>query len=350
MTQLMLDIFPLGLVLMFLYKARPCLKGFNEGYLDLDSCRPIRGFFALFVIIHHLSQHVLGGRILPMFVYFGNLPVALFFFFSGYGVMKKYLAKPDYGRKFIRRHLPPLIILLIFVLLVFKLLYSFGGEPHSFAQMMNMIYKGDIVLVILWYMFVIMAFYVLLAVTMKLVDSGHKLLAVMAFLCVLYIWLGESMKMGQWWFNTCHLLVLGLAWAIYEQQIRSFLEKFYWPCLLLAALLFLLLWQYFDTLYALWPVSAMRLIISLFRNAAFAIAFVLMTMKLAVGNPVLDRLGTVSLELYVLHPLFLLLFRGNILWLETDFLYCVAVIAATIIAAVLLAVPNKALCSMFKKI
>ena len=156
--------------------------------------------------------------------------------------------------------------------------------------------------------------------------------------------------MGQWWFNTCHLLVIGLAWALYEEQIQRFIGKFYWPSLLLAALVFMMAWQYFDVLFALWPVSVMRLIISLLRNAAFAVAFVLMTMKLAVGNPVLDRLGAVSLELYVLHPLFLLLFRGNILWLDSDLLYCAAVIAATVLAAVLLAVPNKALCRMFKKI
>ena len=48
-----------------------------------------RGFFALLVILHHMAQRVTEAGLLHMYIDIGYLAVAGFFFYSGYGLMKK---------------------------------------------------------------------------------------------------------------------------------------------------------------------------------------------------------------------------------------------------------------------
>ena len=85
------------------------------------------------------------------------------------------------------------------------------------------------------------------------------------------------------------------------------------------------------------------------RNLVFTLAFVLFTIKVKLGNPILDQLGKVSLELYMLHPVFLYLFHSRFAYIESDFLYCLAVIVATIISAKIISDPYKALCKKYRR-
>lgn len=62
-------------------------------------------FFAVTVVFHHLSQIFKTGIIFPLFRNFGTISVAVFFFFSGYGLMKKYITDENYKKGFLLRRL-----------------------------------------------------------------------------------------------------------------------------------------------------------------------------------------------------------------------------------------------------
>ena len=63
----------------------------NNTYLSKDNCNSFRGLFALIIIIHHIAKSVSSGIILKPFTQVGYLIVAVFFFYSGYGLMKKHI-------------------------------------------------------------------------------------------------------------------------------------------------------------------------------------------------------------------------------------------------------------------
>ena len=52
-------------------------------------------------------------------------------------------------------------------------------------------------------------------------------------------------------------------------------------------------------------------------------------MKFSIGNPILDFWGKISFELYGLQGLFIRLLRSEVCYIENDFLWCAAVIAAS---------------------
>ena len=75
-----------------------------------------RGFFALLVILHHMTQRVNAKGL--MWIYFdaGFLAVAMFFFYSGFGLMKKGISQ---RRGFFRKRLPKLLIPYVVMMAVY---------------------------------------------------------------------------------------------------------------------------------------------------------------------------------------------------------------------------------------
>lgn len=346
-----IDLLPLVLVLLFLWKAIPVrpLKSFNDSYLNIKPCRSSRGFMAIMVILHHLSQQTESGIILQMFRLFGNLPVSVFFFLSGYGLMKKQLSANKQYKALIKEKIPlllfPLLIVLIIMYFIMQLTFSM---QLSFGMIFELIVKGDPILVIYWYMLLIPLLYLAFAAAAFFFESKPGgIVLFMSLFTVIFIVPGNHLGLGQWWYNTCHLFTVGIIWAAYEKNILNFSQKHYYLCLFASGLGFIFVWQYFDLLFAIWPVQEMRLIISLVRNLCFALAFVFVTMKLRLGNSILDMLGSVSLELYLLHPVFLLLFRNSLIYISDDFIFCVAVLLSTIITALIFSRPYNYICKKY---
>ncbi len=346
-----IDLIPLALIALLLWRCKPVrpLSGFREDYLAAVPCRSLRGFFALVVILHHLSQQTGSGSLFQLFRYFGTLPVSVFFFLSGYGLMRQYLLKPGYGRRFLLRRLPPLLGAYLFVLLAIKLVYAVGGESVSLSELTGLVLSGDLIMCILWYVLVAVLFYLVFGLLMHTMGNrpGAVLLG-MGLWYLLYAALCWRLRLGQWLYNTCHLMVVGMLWAYYEKGLLSFIKRSYWilaPCVWL---LFAVLFQCFDDIFALWPVPVMRLAISLVRSALFALSMVLLSMKLRLGNAALDWLGGISLELYVLQLIPMTLLRGRVLYIQSDLLYTAAALGSIVLLAALLGPPYERLIRRYR--
>ena len=84
----------------------------NEEYLSLNTGKSLRGLFAIAIVLHHLSQEATrtGGYLFRHFAYTGYLYVAFFFFLSGYGLQKSYIASENYKNGFLQKRLPKILL------------------------------------------------------------------------------------------------------------------------------------------------------------------------------------------------------------------------------------------------
>ena len=75
---------------------------FNDDFTSLDAMKSLRGFAAIGVLLHHISQEDLfqAKSVLSPFVNAGAYFVAIFFFCSGYGLIKSLDTKKDYLKGF----------------------------------------------------------------------------------------------------------------------------------------------------------------------------------------------------------------------------------------------------------
>ena len=90
---------------------------FNDDFLSLDTMKSLRGFAAIGVILHHISQEQvfqMEGILLP-FVNAGAYFVSIFFFASGYGLLKSLDSKPNYLKGFVKKRIVKSIVVPYYV-------------------------------------------------------------------------------------------------------------------------------------------------------------------------------------------------------------------------------------------
>ena len=306
---MLIDLMPLALLLLTLWRAkpaRPLKSAFYEDNLSLRAALPLRGLLALMVALHHLAQRTQSGHLTRLYTDAGYLPVALFFFLSGYGVMGKYLATADYRRGFLRRRLSALAKPLLPALIVYAILHA-ANNPYTSAWDY---YNGVIGDANAWFLVNLVLFYLEFALAMRLTRRPALMIAFMAVCCAAYVAGCRAVGYGDWWYKSSHAFPLGMAWAVWGGKMTAFLRRrprVYWgllaACWLLCHLIHRNIWPLG------WYLPLEALIPSALAASLFTAGVLLLTMKLRLGNPALDYLGRISYEIYILHGILLICLR-----------------------------------------
>lgn len=307
----LIDLLPVLLAGLLLHKCsivKPA-GALREDHLSPRSCLSARGFFAVTVIMHHIAQYTSSGLLFHRFEYLGNMPVSVFFFILGYGLMKRLCSDAAYGRSILRRRLPKVAVPFFLAAGAYKLMCLCIGQEMSAGDMLSYLINSGNSLCILWYFVVIAGAYFLFAVSALFFGGKpNAVLASMALCWAVYVIAGSRAGLGEWWYNTVHLLPIGMAWALYEDGIQRAVKKCWLP-------------------------------VTVFCIAGFA----LITMKLRFGNRALELLGKVSMELYAVQLIPLDLFHSEAIWIESDLIYALAVLSVTVTVSVLIYLVKKKL-------
>lgn len=297
-------IIPLVFFVILFIDSKACkTKEFNEDYLDKNQTKIIKGFLAIGIVLHHLSQrtaapwlkskYIIHG--LDFFVNIGYLFVGGFLFITGYGLYKSFKSKSNYFENyFIRRILP---ILLAY--LTTNLSYYFYNPIKSTYN---------------WYIVACLLCYILFYFGFSKFKKEYLSFLFIIVGVVAYSVVCAFLMLGGWWYNTISLFVVGLLYAKYERNIVSILKKLYIPLLILLVVTTCLCnWYgryYEELLYPLTSESIYDLYstyIILFRSVAaisFVFVIILVSLKFKFNNKVLAFYGSISLEFYLIQGLF----------------------------------------------
>ena len=150
--------------------------------------------------------------------------------------------------------------------------------------------------------------------------------------------------------------------AKYETQVIAFIKRFYLVSLAVLGVATIILYKatmYMLETYSYWSETETSLAygdkfrclsVQLPFVICFVLLFLIITMKVQFKNPILAFLGSISLELYLIHNLFLILFSwipGFII--EDRVLFTFAVLGCGLVAATLLHWVDGKLIGLFKK-
>ena len=119
----------------------------------------------------------------------GYLAVAVFFFYSGYGLMKKHISSPQYYKKFLCNRIPTILIPYLVINVVYWLYYTGTGKVYSIKQIMIATFQnGAPIAKFSWYIIVILLFYLCFWLLMTIFKKHYDYIIVSTFvLNVLYI-------------------------------------------------------------------------------------------------------------------------------------------------------------------
>jgi len=309
----------------------PFGKGINEDYLSAESGKYLRGLLALTIVFHHLAQYNKGFILLPIFSKLGYLTVSVFFFLSGFGMMKKHILRENYGRQFLLRRLPAILIPYLLANGVYWIKNLLLGKVLTIGDILYRFRIGDPIVEASWYIISTLALYIGFWLLMCICKRKFGWMCIGGVIyCGAYGLLCKKIGFGSWWYNAIPTVVIGMMWAVYEQKIDRFFKSRYpiaGPGVIAA---FVVFYGIKIVLNGRHSSGTTELMMTWCAVCLFACSLMVILMKLRLQSPILRWVGEISMELYLYHFLFISLLRSPLIMIESNFLYVFLVLVCAL--------------------
>lgn len=336
MKSIIMDFLVLLLFLIGIWKVeviKPFCK-FNEDYLSLKFTKMMKGFFSLVVIFHHIAQRTSDGILFHKFTLVGYLATSVFFFISGYGLQKKYMMSKDYDQKFLKKRLPGIVIPYVVMTFVYWIIKNLLGDKCTFLEILNAIKRGTPIVSFSWYVITILVFYFVFYLLMKICKKNNKAMILGSFLYyIFWVFLCRELGYESYWYNSAHLLVVGVVYAILENKLLPFFKSCYRAVFPIVLFFFSICFYYPNEIAKFLPVRGIKFLVPCATAFFFVVMLLLLSLKYRVGNKVLGYLGDISFEIYLLQGICFLLLRNNYIYVGNPILYAVIILSGTILLA-----------------
>lgn len=274
---------------------------------DVNTTMPLRGMFALLIVCHHLGQRTEIPYVSGFCGSIGYIIVAAFFFMSGYGLCSSYMRKGNaYMNGFLRKRLSKVVPLFMFLTLSIMVGTQLASGQTIVGHLAAFAYRGYTPLPFSWFIYAIIYIYIAFRLSAFVGKSPLRTGVWFAGCCTVYvIVLSMVICWPIYWWATIMTTSVGYFVALYEARIRQLL---FGRCFMTYGLAILALFLSFclmckmrvlpDLWIMLWNILQ-----------AFAIYMVVCTFGMVRWRPLLF-VGTFSLELYLVHGLPLMFWRG----------------------------------------
>lgn len=324
-----MDILLLALFLLICWRMKFARIGqFYKDYSGLQVSTAVKGVFVILVFFFHFSTYIGSGPGGNKYWYifaenFGQLVVAMFLFYSGYGIL---LSSRKKGASYIKS-LPKKTLTLLsrfaFAVTIYLLFRIFTGQETSIAQYLLSLIGWESIGNSNWYIFAIMALYLISYLGLRFV-KGREILgaAIITLLSIVFCLVMSKFKEG-YWFNTALCYATGVWWAVFQQKIdkRIMTNLFTWLAgLVVSSAAFYIFWRKSGNDWYL-------LVCACF----FCVIINLVLMKVKIGNKVLDFFGKHVFSIYILQRLAFMTL-GLAPWIRSNlYLYFVLSLGGTIV-------------------
>lgn len=335
--------------------------GFHDDFMSLEVTKSLRGLAAIGVILHHISQEALFQQCkeLSFFVNAGYFFVAIFFFCSGYGLIKNLDTKPGYMNGFLKKRLPVILVpYYVSALLYFIFRFFICKEKMPPAQIVTGLLGLTMMNEYAWYPVILFLLYLVFFILFrKDTGKGRAPKLFMMFIFIIFLgmvfcvnghfawwakkglwwkmgafdnakwWMHEKMLLfsGEWWVNSPIAFLIGMIFANSEQAIVKFMKKLYPLKLIVVIALYFgarILSGFAQFKFGYWTIEwnpnakdpeIMKKVITLFCQMPEVVLFVILIfmimMKFHTVNPVTKFFGKISLDTYLMNLMALQIFR-----------------------------------------
>lgn len=278
-----------------------------DGRLDRTTTNCCKGIAAIIIMFHHISFRVSNLPVYMKPIWYIAFPIVGFFFFmSGYGLTCGLLQKKNYLQGFLSKRLLNIIAPYVIVAIIWTGLEIMGGQTpvRAIAEAFTIRYIQP-----LWFIWVIIAAYIMFYAVFR-----HTEINVGAYwftsITIAYILISVFINPRDEMYASIIGMPLGILWAIYEREIDSYFEICFLRKEIVAIAAFVVL--FIGRLVLSVAGFDNQLLQSILRNIitiAFIVPLVGLLKKVKMQKRFLIWLGTISYEIYIIHPFILYFFE-----------------------------------------
>ncbi len=326
--------------------------------LEMENGNKIRGLLSVLIVIHHLSLNIRYAFILKAFSIIGIVCVAIFFFYSGYGLMLNYSKCDNYLKSFFSKRLMKIILPYLVSMLMTWLGYLLIKYKFTPREMLNSIFDGNPFVRYSWYVLTIIVLYIVFFLSGKIFKSPKKMLGGIFIGTLLYsVVVISKFSWGNWTINSCFSFLFGAAASIYQERAQKILCPNKKYAMLLFAVFFLcgsmIVFKFLNGGFILnqiikFPEIADYLLTKpLLIIGMNVLCFVLIILsfwwlrKIKLNDKVFLFLGKISFNIYLYHGLIMYLLRNSRFYCKVDILYMILTFALTLLIATIMTKVNE---------
>ena len=291
---------PIILVIITLIGVK--FSGFHKDYAGLSQTTAVKGFFAVVIVMSHMMGYVAMSHPTEelyrnIINHVGQLMVALFFFYSGYGVVYSYNKKSDYYDGFIKNRLLKVLLHFDVAVLLFAVMNIILSIRFDKTQYITCWVGWGSIGNSNWFIFDTLIFYVIAFIAMTVKEktkTGNVIFASVITVLCLFFWAVMAILYGKnatWWYDTIYCFPVGIWYAVLKDKIDAVAKKWYFYIPILALLVGAFAYFYERRFY-----------VEYFSILApvFCLLLTWVTMKVKLDNKILAWLGKHSFEIYII--------------------------------------------------
>lgn len=333
--------FVLILLLLIFNKAEISKPGeFNKEYISPDGTLAVKGIFVALILLSHGKSYLeLGGPYDAPYTALQNhlnqMVVAMFLFYSGYGMMESMKKKQfAYVKSIATKRFPNLLLNYDLAVLLFFALGYIIGKPQTVKNLLIAFTAWNGIGNSSWYIFAILAMYIATIIAFlpkKFSESKIVEIVSLVILTVLGIALVLALKKADkpgFFYNTIILFPLGFWYSYFKNTIEKILMKndIIYSCVLAIIvtayiLAYLHRWDR-PLIYEVWAML-------------FCALMVMLTMKISLQNEILKFLGKHIFSIYILQRIPMILLDHYGVSSRHKYIFLIASFAITIAMALI---------------
>lgn len=298
----------------------------NVKAITKDDTAVLKAIMAVLIILHHISLQ--GVAVLKVFHSWGAPLVSIFFFLSGYGLMKSLNVKGSaYLSDFIvHRIIKGVLVTFIIAWGIFRAL-NFSNLPGIGEELELLIYRGIPVLPHSWFVFAIICFYIFFYVSNRFFARSFSFI-VLILLVLLYCLFCIQSNYDRCWYISALGFPTGVFIGKYEKNMVRIISN---QCIyyLVAPLCLLMM-----AVCVVAKIEILYMLVYILIPFVFATFLYKINLGRLMSSKFLKFLTAISFEMYLSQGISMSILRGNVFNLTSDIVYILCTLLLTVLIAV----------------
>lgn len=306
-------------------------SSFHKDYMSIQATTAIKGIFAIFILLSHAQQYISLGTGIPDKVfsftmrYLGQLMVAAYFFYSGFGIAESARRKEGYAKGFFKKRFLKTLLHFDLAVLLFLILQTLLGNHFETHRYLLCWIAWEDLGNSSWFIFVILALYLISYVAILQKDrfaNPSLFLASAVSLASIALWLFLFLdrRPNHWWYDTLAVFPAGMWFSLLKQNVDSFVLRTRVALSVLLVIGFLL-WRHF---IGIDPFGLCAIL--------FILALTAVTTFVKWNNMVLRWLGNHCFSIYILQRLPMIVLSRSTLVNHPVFFTALSMVFAILLA------------------
>lgn len=357
----MMDVLIVALIAVCLWGLKFSREQFPD-YIDKPQTESVKGIFTILILFSHMRGYIAGGGNMQYscifnaaMLAFGQMVVVMFLFYSGYGVMEALKRNRGvYTRTFMKKRFLKVWLMFVAAVVLYLVLSLISGVRYSPREYVLCWIGYESIGNSNWFVFDILVLYLATYAGMRISDrlkSGLGTIAMLTcFLSFLVMTALVAAGKQAYWFDTIMAYPVGMLYSYDKEKIERYAASWRrWSAAMCCTAIV------FAAIYLVGSLANRGDILAdnnparqaamsanhIFSAPLFAVAVVLLTMRIKFDNRVLRWIGINAFSIYILQRLVMIAAAGCGLN-EHGLVFALTVIPVTmVVASVFTRVTNK---------